>query len=464
MESTDTLTRARVTDLADLADGALLSEATEIEALAPGGRGPQAAHRLPVGDRPPGARRVRDAVGSGAPVRADCARDPGRSGHARRRRVHARAAGGGARVLARVGVRRSSPTRSTCTTGSRCCGTRPGPSSCRRGRRDASPPAPGTCPFDAARWVDRQARRACVVASSARCPRPCRRRGRRTLRRGGPADREAARAAVVGRGAGPPRPAPLHRHVRAARQRRHPRPDALPRRRLRGGRGPRRARRHRRPRRPQGQGARGDRRRPGAPRPDDARPRLATPQAHEQARRHALGRRDAKVRLYLHASLADVVAGDSRATGSAEGLGPVTLDLVRDWAGRSRVTIQPVLHVAADDRWSVDRHDPPPRMADEVRAPGRVMRLPVVRSSRTPVRPRPPRALRGPGRRRSAGSDVARVARAAVPAAPPGEDLGVVVLRACRSRHLPLDRSRRTLRPRHAARHGRRPAELGVAS
>ncbi|HYJ28014.1 MAG TPA: HNH endonuclease signature motif containing protein [Nocardioides sp.] len=81
----------------------------------------------------------------------------------------------------------------------------------------------------------------------------------------------------------------------------------------------------------------------------------------------ALGRRDAKVRLYLHASLADVVAGDSCATGSAEGIGPVTLDLVRDWAGRARVTVQPVLHVAADDRWSVDRHDPPPRMAEEVR-------------------------------------------------------------------------------------------------
>ena len=33
MESTDTLMRDRVTDVADLADGALLSEATEIEAL-----------------------------------------------------------------------------------------------------------------------------------------------------------------------------------------------------------------------------------------------------------------------------------------------------------------------------------------------------------------------------------------------------------------------------------------------
>jgi hypothetical protein len=96
---------------------------------------------------------------------------------------------------------------------------------------------------------------------------------------------------------------------------------------------------------------------------------LATgdPASHQDARQAALGRRDAKVRLYLHASLADVVAGDACATGSVEGIGPVTLDLVRDWAGRARVTVQPVLHVAADDRWSVDRHDPPPRMADEVR-------------------------------------------------------------------------------------------------
>ena len=33
MESTDTHARARVTDLADLADGALLSEASDVEAL-----------------------------------------------------------------------------------------------------------------------------------------------------------------------------------------------------------------------------------------------------------------------------------------------------------------------------------------------------------------------------------------------------------------------------------------------
>lgn len=95
------------------------------------------------------------------------------------------------------------------------------------------------------------------------------------------------------------------------------------------------------------------------------------PAAHEAARRGALTRREAKVRLYLHASLADVVGAESTdpgvATGSAEALGPVTLDRIRDWAARSRVTIQPLLHVAADDRWSVDRHDPPPRMAEQVR-------------------------------------------------------------------------------------------------
>ncbi len=91
------------------------------------------------------------------------------------------------------------------------------------------------------------------------------------------------------------------------------------------------------------------------------------PEAHERARREAVGRRDAKVRLYLHASLADVVAGTAGATGSAESLGPATLDLIREWAGRSRVTVQPIIHVATDDRWSVDRHDPPPRMAEEVR-------------------------------------------------------------------------------------------------
>ena len=57
------------------------------------------------------------------------------------------------------------------------------------------------------------------------------------------------------------------------------------------------------------------------------------PEVHERARRDAVDGRDVKVRLYLHASLADVVAGDAGATGSAEAVGPVTLDLIREWAG-----------------------------------------------------------------------------------------------------------------------------------
>lgn len=85
-----------------------------------------------------------------------------------------------------------------------------------------------------------------------------------------------------------------------------------------------------------------------------------------EVRRRCLERRDVKVRLYLHASLADVLTGAVGAVATVEGLGPVTLDLLKDWASRSRVTIQPVLHVAADDTWSVDRHDPPPRMAEQV--------------------------------------------------------------------------------------------------
>ncbi|QBX54204.1 HNH endonuclease [Nocardioides seonyuensis] len=91
-----------------------------------------------------------------------------------------------------------------------------------------------------------------------------------------------------------------------------------------------------------------------------------SPEDQTQLRRRLIERRDAKVRLYLHASLADVVAGTSGAVGTVEGLGPVTLAQIKDWAGRSRLTIQPVLHVATEDTWSVDRHDPPPRMTEQV--------------------------------------------------------------------------------------------------
>ncbi|QBX57342.1 HNH endonuclease [Nocardioides seonyuensis] len=91
-----------------------------------------------------------------------------------------------------------------------------------------------------------------------------------------------------------------------------------------------------------------------------------TPEEQAAVRRRLIERRDARVRLYLHASLADVAAGVPGAVGTVEGLGPVTLDQIKEWMGRARVTIQPVLHVASEDTWSVDRHDPPRRMAEQV--------------------------------------------------------------------------------------------------
>lgn len=84
------------------------------------------------------------------------------------------------------------------------------------------------------------------------------------------------------------------------------------------------------------------------------------------ARTAAIDRRAAKVRLYLHVSLTDLLGLTDGETGTVESLGPATVAKLKEWVGRSRVTLQPVLHVAADDRWSVDRHDPPPRMGEQV--------------------------------------------------------------------------------------------------
>lgn len=92
-----------------------------------------------------------------------------------------------------------------------------------------------------------------------------------------------------------------------------------------------------------------------------------------QAREAAVDRRAATIKLYLHASLTDLIGladgtvGAGGAVGTVEALGPATLAKIREWLTGSRVTLQPVLHVAGDDRWSVDRHDPPPRMAEQVR-------------------------------------------------------------------------------------------------
>ena len=98
-------------------------------------------------------------------------------------------------------------------------------------------------------------------------------------------------------------------------------------------------------------------------------PRERDQAERDEARRTAIARRDAKVRLYLHVSLTDVLTrgATSTSTGTVEGLGPATLDVIREWVGKARASIQPVIHVAAEDRWSMDRHDPHPAMAEQVR-------------------------------------------------------------------------------------------------
>jgi hypothetical protein len=79
----------------------------------------------------------------------------------------------------------------------------------------------------------------------------------------------------------------------------------------------------------------------------------------------------AKTKLYLHLNLTDLLgfdgsdgstsscdgAGFGTGFGSVERFGPATLARIKDWVGRSRVTIQPVLDMARTD--AVDAHDPP---------------------------------------------------------------------------------------------------------
>ena len=106
---------------------------------------------------------------------------------------------------------------------------------------------------------------------------------------------------VLARHPAPPRPRRVRRHQLPRRRRRHPRPDRLPRPRLRPGRRAQGARRHRRPRGPQGQGPRRDRHPAGHPRPPH-------PHRRRRQRRRPRAGRDRpgaapQTGLYAHASL-----------------------------------------------------------------------------------------------------------------------------------------------------------------
>lgn len=83
-------------------------------------------------------------------------------------------------------------------------------------------------------------------------------------------------------------------------------------------------------------------------------------------------RRLARTSLYLHLSLAGLVAGHQagesqrgeHALGTVEGLSPVTADQIRAWVGHSQVTVTPVLDLAADP--AMDAHHPPAWMRELV--------------------------------------------------------------------------------------------------
>ena len=79
----------------------------------------------------------------------------------------------------------------------------------------------------------------------------------------------------------------------------------------------------------------------------------------------------AKTKLYLHLTLTDLLGlqdSDSSSGGdrfgAVERFGPASIARIKDWAGRSRVTIQPVLDMQRDE--TVDAHDPPAWMRELV--------------------------------------------------------------------------------------------------
>ena len=78
-----------------------------------------------------------------------------------------------------------------------------------------------------------------------------------------------------------------------------------------------------------------------------------------------------KTKLYLHLRLTDLLGLDGADSscggtgfGTVERFGPATVARIKDWANRSRVTIQPVLDMSRTD--AVDAHDPPAWMRELV--------------------------------------------------------------------------------------------------
>ena len=173
----------------------------------------------------------------------------------------------------------------------------------------------------------------------------------------------------------------------------------------------------------------------------------------------------AKTRLYLHLTLTDLLglgsndgtAGEGAGFGTVEKFGPATVARIKDWVGRSRVTIQPVLDMGRPD--AVDPHDPPAWMRELVTLRDKTLRLPVRQPGRAVLRPGPHHPLR---RERSTRPDPARRPRLLVSAASPGENLSTMALPPHPLRRLPMDRTPRPNAPGHPNRHHADPAQLSL--
>ncbi len=96
--------------------------------------------------------------------------------------------------------------------------------------------------------------------------------------------------------------------------------------------------------------------------------------------------------------------------GTVERFGPATIARIKDWAGRSRVTIQPVLDMTRTD--AVDAHDPPAWMRELV-----ILRDRTACSRGAPGTPEPATWTTSPPTRRTA-----HPARPGPKASPPSVD------------------------------------------
>ncbi len=168
----------------------------------------------------------------------------------------------------------------------------------------------------------------------------------------------------------------------------------------------------------------------------------------------------AKTKLYLHLHLTDLLgleASDGTGFGTVERFGPATIARIKDWAGRSRVTIQPVLDMSRAD--AVDAARPTRLDAGTGDPAGQALRVPVVH----------------PGRKSLRLDHITPYDENGPPGQTRPEDLAALCRRHHRAKtfrrwryhrtpsgRLPMDRTPRPDLPGHPARHHPHPAQLSL--